>query len=143
MALGEITVQQCKSSSYLALFSAVACFQMILTTAVMYGYASLLVVFKDLKLYQSECAASEVTTTPHLFNSTINGNSSTGGNSVIYGDTDDLFCPARDKSLNLPFAIGMVLQSVVKIPIGNLVDTFGAKSSQYLGWYDSQNLLYG
>ena len=134
MALGEITVQQCKSTLYLTLFSAVACFQMILATAVMYGYASLLVVFKDLRLYQSECDLSE---SAHLFNSTAisspnyYGNSTTGG---VVVENDDFFCPARDKSLNLPFAIGMILQSVVKIPLGNLVDTFGAISSQYLGW---------
>ena len=130
MALGEITVHQCKSTLYLALFSFVACFQMILSTAVIYGYASLLVIFKDMKLYQSECNEGS-----EIFNSTGTltfGNST--GSEVIIDEDNDLFCTARDKSLNLPFAMGMILQSLVKIPLGNLVDTFGAKSSQYLGW---------
>ena len=128
MSLGEITVQQCKSTLYLALFSFVACFQMILTTGVIYGYASLLVIFKDMKLYQSECNAGS-----ELFNSTgiLTFDNSTGGE---VNEEGNLFCPARDKSFNLPFAIAVIIQSLVKIPLGNLVDTFGAKSSQYLGW---------
>ena len=128
MALGEITVQQCKSTLYLALFSFVACNQMILSAGVIYGYASLLVIFKDMKLYNRECNGAS-----KLSNSTSSlafGNS-TGGEVII---NEDSFCPAQDKSLNLPFAIGVILKSLVKFPLGNLVDTFGAKSSQYLGW---------
>ena len=125
MALGEITVQQCKSKVYLTIFSIVACFQMILASAVIYGYASLLVVFKDLELYKSLC---------HDF--TSNGNS-TGNDtltSVVLNNEDVLSCPARDKALNLPFAVAIILSSFIKIPLGKLVDTFGAKSSQYFGW---------
>ena len=128
MALGEITVHQCKSTLYLAVFSFVACFQMIMSAGLIYGYASLLVVFKDLKLYQSECNGGS-----ELFNSTgtLTFGNSTGGE---VNEDGNLFCPARDKSLNLPFAIAVIIQCLVKIPLGNLVDTFGAKSSQYLGW---------
>ena len=128
MALGEITVQQCKSTLYLAVFSLVACLQMILTTGVIYGYASLLVIFKGMKLYNSKCNRAS-----KLSNSTSTlafGNST--GCEVTFNE--DSFCPAQDKSLNLPFAIGVILKSLVKFPLGNLVDTFGAKSSQYLGW---------
>ena len=46
----------------------------------------------------------------------------------------NLSCAARDRAFNLPFAIGMIFHYVVKIPLGTLVDNFGAKSSQYLGW---------
>ena len=128
MALGEITVQQCKSTFYLAVFSLVACLQMIMSTGLIYGYASLLVVFKEMKLYNSKCNGGS-----ELFNSagTLAFGNSTGGEVITNGDS---FCPARDTSLNLPFAVGVILQSLVKVPLGNFVDTFGAKSSQYLGW---------
>ena len=127
MALGEITVQQCKSTVYLTIFSMVACFQMVLTASVIYGYSSLLVVFKDLKLYRSLCEEF----TPTIGNST----GTDALTSAVLNNEDFLSCPARDKALNLPFAVGIILTCVIKIPLGSLVDFFGAKSSQYFGWY--------
>ena len=130
MILGEITVHQCKSNVYLLLFTIAACFQLLLASGVIYGYSSLLVIFKDLRLYQNECKGN--------LSNILAGNSSSsssllGGNSGAM--LSNITCPARDQALNLPFAFGMILLHTVKIPLGNLVDTIGAKSCQYIGWY--------
>ena len=120
----EVTVQQCKQTKFLVVFSIVACLQVTLASSILFGFSSLLVIFKDLNLYRDKC----------LNDGTLSGsfNASTGNEGG--GKLPNLSCPDRDRALNLAFAIGMILHYVVKIPLGNLVDTFGAKSSQYLGW---------
>lgn len=85
---------------------------MISTSAILYGYSSLLVIFKDMKIYQQLCRESPV-------------KNSTG---IPFG------CNEQDKALNLPFAFGSIFQCLVKIFLGNIIDRIGAKSSQYVAW---------
>ena len=136
MVLGEISVNQCKSNVYLLLFTITACFQLLLASAVIYGYSSLLVIFKDLRLYRNECKGN--------LSNILAGNSSSSSLLGGYSGAmlSNITCPVRDQALNLPFAFGMIMMSIVKIPLGNLVDTIGAKSSQYIGWYYFYIFIY-
>ena len=141
MNLGEISVHQCKSNVYIFLFMTSACLQLVISSATIYGYSSLLVIFKNLGLYQDLCQDFiDITTNLSTTAATGGLNSSTSSPLLFVtsfaanNGSSSVTCQARDKALNLPFAFGMIFVSFVKIPLGNLIDTIGAKASQYIGW---------
>ena len=119
MLFGELSAHICVQRTYLTAFVIVAAFQVIISSSVIFGYSSLLVIFKDMKLYQNVCPE------PISF---------TSSNVTEEEATGFVSCSAKERALNLPFAIGMILHFLVKIPLGSFIDNIGAKSSQYIGW---------
>ena len=138
MIVGEISVHQCKSKVFLFLFMTSACFQLIIASAAIYGYSSLLIIFKNLGLYRDLCQVfNDLSSNSSTAAATGDGgiNSSTSSPLLLTSNGNrSITCSARDKALNLPFAFGMIFISLMKIPLGNLIDTIGAKASQYIGW---------
>lgn len=122
MVFAELSAQTCKKKIFLTAFIIVAAFQIILSSSILFGFSSLLVVFKDLKLYEDTC--KEPSFTSSNFTDTKFSNE----------EATWVSCSAREKALNLPFAVGMILHFLVKIPLGGFIDNIGAKSSQYIGW---------
>lgn len=111
-----------KKPFYLSSFFICAAVQVVLTSAPLFGYSSMLVIFKDLKLYHHVCMNDEKIITEN----------STSHN---FTTTPEIFsCNKQDKALNLPFAFGIILHTGVKVFIGYVVDYTGAKTSQYIGW---------
>lgn len=119
MVLKQLNIHYFKEPAYRVAFIIVASIQVILASAPIFGYSSLLMIFKELRLYQELCDTSV-----YAMNITANA--------TIIDDVTRT-CKEQDRALNLPFAFGMIVHYIVKIPLGTLVDTFGAKSSQYIG----------
>lgn len=118
-----------KNPVYLGAFFICIVIQVLLTSAPLFGYSSLLIIFKEMKFYQQLCPTAYKPWISNLtqFNLTNNDLSSS--------TTNIISCDQQDKALNLPFAIGVILHSAVKVFIGRVIDYTGAKTSQYIGWY--------
>lgn len=103
---------------FLTLFTVIATVQIFLTSGLIFGYSSILAVFKRMKFYHSLCDT----------NATLPLNKSI--------EVSELqTCNERDRALNLLFVVGLMLHTFFKFPLGVLVDRVGAQICQILAWY--------
>ena len=103
---------------YLGLVIFFAFLQILLTSAPLFGYSSLLVIFKRMDLYHQMCPNSN----------------STSANSTMFTSTDYDICEAQEAALDLPFAFGAFLHNAVKVIIGNIIDRYGSRVCNLIGW---------
>eukprot|EP00111_Clytia_hemisphaerica_P011238 TCONS_00032938-protein len=91
--------------------------QILLTSAPLFGYSSLLVIFKRMDLYHQLCPNSN----------------STSANSTMYTSTDYDICETQEAALDLPFAFGAFLHNAVKVVIGHCIDRYGSRLCNLTG----------
>lgn len=103
---------------FLTLFLIIAIIQLFLASSAIYGYSSILVIFKKMKFYQSLCETKNLT--------------GTRNKTVAVSETQT--CNDQDKVLNLLFVLGWLFHNLVKLVTGPLVDRVGPQVSQYISW---------
>ncbi|XP_057315821.1 large neutral amino acids transporter small subunit 4-like [Hydractinia symbiolongicarpus] len=101
---------------FLTLFLIIAIIQLFLASSAIYGYSSILVIFKKMKFYQYLCETKNLTGSPNK--------------TVVVSET--LTCNDQDKALNLLFVLGWLFHNLVKLVTGPLVDRVGPQVSQYI-----------
>ncbi|XP_065662075.1 equilibrative nucleobase transporter 1 isoform X3 [Hydra vulgaris] len=104
-----------KKPFVLILFLIACCLENFIVGAPVYGYSSMLEIFKASKFFHHLCGITNTTlTTRNNFEKT---------------------CEKQDLALNWVFISGMFFHSILKFPIGYCVDRFGPQLCQYVGCF--------
>lgn len=101
---------------FLTLFLIIAIIQLFLASSPIFGYSSILVIFKRMNFYHYLCETRNFTASQ---NETV----------VV---SDNQTCNDQDKALNLLFVFGWLFHNMVKLGAGPLVDRIGPQISQYI-----------
>ena len=112
--MGIVTCAEIKKTCGLIIFVTACCFENFLVAAPIYGYSSLLEIFKTLKLYHHLCGTAD--------------------SSAFQEQNYQTSCNKQDLSLNSIFIFGIFFHFGLKFPIGVCVDRFGPQLCQYAGW---------
>ena len=92
---------------------ALAAFEMIFFAGIIYGWASLVYIFKEEGYFGYLCPVNET---------------------VSMQDQDaDVICDAQDANFNLIFTLGSILSFLFFTPAGYAFDTFGTRVTRILG----------
>ena len=90
---------------------ALAAFEMIFFGGLIYGWASLVYVFKEDGYFGNLCQVNETVST----------------------EDQDIVCDAQDANFNLVFTFGTILSFLFFTPAGYAFDTFGSRFTRILG----------
>lgn len=126
------------SSFYLLVFFAFALFETLLCSGIVYGWASIVIVFKMEYFFMGLCKDWEKknSTTSKSFvskNTFLTENYTIVGSAVVVGDNTLPGCPEQDARLNLIFTVSLFCLCGIKFPAGVFIDKCGPRIARTVG----------
>ena len=121
------------SSPYLVTFFIFALIETLLCSGITYGWASIVVVFKEERFYMELCRS--------FFQ---NRNKTRIVRSAVGYVSDGTLpgCPIQDSRLNLIFTISLFCLCGIKFPAGVFIDRCGPKIARSVGGYVSDTIIF-
>ena len=110
------------------IFFITAVIEVWLLSGIIYGWASIAVVFEREGFFQHLCSNMEIAKNGSVVNSSLTQNGTEKGHFAIG------HCPRKSKRFNLIFSVSLVMLCSTKFPIGLFIDRFGPKVGQIVGW---------
>ena len=118
---------------YLTLYFVSAMMLMFLMSAQIFGYSSLLVIFKEKHFFGYLCENSSkwhANVTRHQL-----PNISSPRLTLLMQGTQENTCLPQLERLNLLYVVGVLMFNFGKLPAGNLIDIIGPKVCCFIGRY--------
>lgn len=128
------------SSAYLVTFFVFALVETLLCSGITYGWASIVVVFKQEYFYMDLCVdffkhinKSLPTPPPQKLMAVYRNTTIVGGGAGFYNDGMLPGCPAQDARLNLIFTVSLFCLCGIKFPAGVFIDKYGPRIGRIVG----------
>ena len=126
------------STPYLATFFIFALVETLLCSGITYGWASIVVVFKEERFYMNLCKdfmhnLRNKTNDHLLLDSTLTNATIVGGGAGYINGGTLPGCPAQDGMLKLIFTVSLFCLCGIKFPAGVFIDRCGPRVSRLVG----------
>ena len=132
-----IPIYDVYSSPYLVTFFIFALIETLLCSGITYGWASIVVVFKEERFYMELCRSFFRNQNKTNEKIATNFNLQHGRivrSAVGYVDDGTLpGCPIQDARLNLIFTVSLFFLCGIKFPAGIFIDKCGPKIARFVG----------